>query len=123
METTIEEKAKHICVDVFCCKCPKRVCTNCIWCHNTERAQPQCCNSEYKEAIKDVYHVTIAQLKAQRAELTRWNDPKEEFNEDNSIGIEFNKFNAVMYAKGCLVERLRNDPNAGMVKIEEFEYE
>ncbi len=48
---------------------------------------------------------------------------KEEFDEDNSVGIEFNRFNAVMYARGCLVERLRNDPNAGMVKVEEFEYE
>ena len=28
-----------------------------------------------------------------------------------------------MYAKGCLVERLRNDPNVGSVKIEEFEYD
>ena len=48
---------------------------------------------------------------------------KEGFDEDNSVGIEFNRFNAVMYARGCLVERLRNDPNAGMVKVEEFEYE
>lgn len=28
---------------------------------------------------------------------------KDEFDEDNSIGMEFNEFNAVMYAKGCLV--------------------
>ena len=48
---------------------------------------------------------------------------KDEFDEDNSIGMEFNEFNAVMYAKGCLVERLRNNPNTGSVKIEEFEYE
>lgn len=47
---------------------------------------------------------------------------KEEFDEDNDIGMEFNRFNAVMYAKGCLVERLQNNPNAGSVKIEEFEY-
>lgn len=47
---------------------------------------------------------------------------EDEFNEDNDIGMEFNRFNAVMYAKGCLIERLRNNPNAGSVKIEEFEY-
>ena len=51
------------------------------------------------------------------------NVTKDEFDEDNSIGLEFNKFNAVMYATGCLVERLRNNPHAGIVKIEEFEYE
>lgn len=48
---------------------------------------------------------------------------KEEFDEENAIGLEFCRFNAVMYAKGTLVERLRNDPNYGSVKVEEFEYE
>ena len=48
---------------------------------------------------------------------------KDEFDEENSIGMEFNEFNAVMYTKGCLVERLRNNPNTGSVKVEEFEYE
>ena len=51
------------------------------------------------------------------------NVTKEEFDKDDSVGIGFNKFTAVMYAKGCLVERLRNDPNVGSVKIEEFEYD
>ena len=51
------------------------------------------------------------------------NVTKKEFDEDDSVGIGFNKFNAVMYAKGCLVERLRNNPNVGSVKVEEFEYD
>ena len=44
------------------------------------------------------------------------NVTKEEFDEDDSVGIGFNKFNAVMYAKGCLVERIRNNPNVGSLK-------
>lgn len=42
---------------------------------------------------------------------------EDEFNRDNSIGIEFNERNAIMYAKGVLIEELRNNPNRGTSKV------
>lgn len=78
---TAEERAKNICISAFCCLCPKRVYTTCIWRHNTEMANPQCHITEYKELINQVYEETVDELKAQREELTRWHDPKEELPE------------------------------------------
>lgn len=75
---TAEGRAKNICISAFCCLCPKRVYTTCIWRHNTEMANPQCHITEYKELINQVYEKAVDELKAQREELTRWHDPKEE---------------------------------------------
>ena len=36
------------------------------------------------------------------------NVTKEKLDKDDSVGIGFNKYNAVRDAKGCLVERRRN---------------
>lgn len=35
-----------------------------------------------------------------------------DWREDGGIG-EFNEFTAIQYAKGCLIEKLVNDPNRG----------
>ena len=40
-----------------------------------------------------------------------------DWREDGGIG-EFDEFAAVQFAKGTLIEKLRNDPNRGYVTIE-----
>lgn len=69
--TTIEERAKRICTNTFCNKSHKPICKTCIWRFNTERAEPQCSVSEYKELIKSIYDSAVSQLILQREELTR----------------------------------------------------
>lgn len=41
---------------------------------------------------------------------------EEQWREEGGLG-EFTDFVATQYAKGCLMEDLRNDPNRGYVKI------
>ncbi len=50
------------------------------------------------------------------------NVTEKDFIEDK-CHLKFNKDTAVMYAKGALVERMRDIPYYGHVKVEEFEYE
>lgn len=40
---------------------------------------------------------------------------------EGSVPGEFNEFSASMFAKATLIERMRNNPNCGSVRIEEIE--
>lgn len=81
----IEQQAKEVCLDAFCRICPKREYMTCIWCHNSEPAEPQCHIAEYKLQIVNVYRDVLVKLKEQREELLRWRDPKKELPEDGAI--------------------------------------
>ena len=80
----IEQQAKEVCLDAFCRICPKREYMTCIWCHNSEPAEPQCHIAEYKLQIVNVYRDVLVKLKEQREELLRWRDPKKEQPEDGA---------------------------------------
>ena len=42
---------------------------------------------------------------------------EEDFREDDILGQEFNENTAINYAKGVLIEEIRNNPNRGTSKI------
>lgn len=42
---------------------------------------------------------------------------EEDFREDDILGQVFNEETAIDYAKGVLIEELRNNPNRGTAKI------
>ena len=80
----IEQQAKDVCLDAFCRMCPKQVYTTCLWCHNSEAAEPQCRVAEYKFSIVNVYRDVSVKLKEQREELLRWRNPNTELPEDGA---------------------------------------
>lgn len=42
---------------------------------------------------------------------------EEDFREDDVLGQEFDESAAINYAKGTLIEEIRNNPNRGTAKI------
>ncbi len=42
---------------------------------------------------------------------------EEDFREDDVLGQEFDESTAINYAKGTLIEEMRNNPNRGTAKI------
>ena len=42
---------------------------------------------------------------------------EDNFREDDVLGQEFDEYAAINYAKGTLIEEIRNNPNRGTAKI------